>query len=684
MSGLVRPFGSYFKAGGHDPTMESIPAFLESVKSTGLKFAYGTASYSQFKNVYRSSEFWAYKMVALPSAFTSGVIKVVCHLAHIIFKGIPKTCRQFDLTYIKADIYTIIRDVEESFGWIVTFFHETWGQYLVEKSLFHKTCYTVALKRNSVPQEKAIVMEERRESVKRVNGIEIPYYASALNTTLFDYYQMNQTDRVKIVKKFQLEEDFQKIENLSQRLASADPEILDLVSLVDLKLYPQKAKLALLTNTEFEQMTLDELSAFAKLDNSLDLPSLAGFVNKIAERISISSENAAKVPSQLKHMSLRDLRSFKPIQIYQNQHTIPHHAFSWLSIKQIQALDFSKISSEKIDALFEFREKDEWRNLFLQLHSSQVQSLLNKISLKYLGYIGLEQLRKLDFSGLSDLRISHIFPWTPGGLERRKFAALTPTQIQPILNKLGNHQLKLITEEQIENLDLSVLSESQIQVLFDQTPSQRECALFAALNASQVRSILHRLGVYQLSLITSKQIADLDLFYLPSTKLQVIFQWRFDNREEELFSSLSWQQVQAIMSNLSGYQLELITIEQLQHLDLTVLDVDQLESMFKTKNNQITSEKFAALSSLQIQEILPIISKSKFLLNQITGPQLESLDLTSFPKDGVQLLFSEASALDKNRFSFLPIPQVQDLINKKKLHQDQLCLVSFNQFKELN
>lgn len=675
MSGFVRPFGSYFKAGALDPAMKSVLTLSEHVKEKGLKLSYGKVSFDAFNKVYCSSEFFAYKIVALPSACFAGVVKMTCHIATAILFAIPKSCYNLDVRPLKGIVFTLFRDIEETVGWIVTIFHDAWGQYLVEESLFQKTCYMIALRENvnnplKTPEP---VKESLQNSVAA--GVEMLGYSKTMSTTLKDFRCMSEADRQKAIEKHQLDLTNLAIPDFFHQLDLADPEIIDLVNLVDLKVRPQLIKLTLMPNEEFNQLNLRQLLDVISKNAGKDSLSVTTLVREKADRMSISTSPATSLPKVFLELTLEQFRNLTPDQIYRYQAKIPLPLFPLLSLAQIKALDFSRISPEKVNALFENKEIKAAMELISQFSRTQVQALRDIISLPFLSYFSDSQLAELDFTDITTIRLELIFAWKPNGSEKRKFNQLKPQQVQCILVSLANHQLKLISAEQMQHLDLSVLDEEQIQILFEKSPVQREKQLFSILKPSQVQDILTLLGSYQLSMITPEQIVALDLSVLSGTQVQSLFQWRFDHQEEQLFNLLSSQQVQGILPKLDSYQLSLVNTKQLPDLDLTQLDDEELQCMFAFRKDLQHVQRFAALQPKQIQAILPQIEKSRYLLSLINADQLEKLDLRKVSKEVIQLLFAEVNLQNKLRFARLPSIQVQDLIKKKKLEDYQMALV---------
>ncbi len=91
---------------------------------------------------YSDSRGWfGRKLIALPLA-SIGIIKAIYHLSMVFFKGLYHEKRS---TCMQMYTYAAVRDLEESFGRIVTLFSDKRGRYLVEESIYQKSCYFLTM-----------------------------------------------------------------------------------------------------------------------------------------------------------------------------------------------------------------------------------------------------------------------------------------------------------------------------------------------------------------------------------------------------------------------------------------------------------------------------------------------------------------------------------------------------------
>lgn len=104
------------------------------------RFHYGTVDYRKNWGAYDNEGWFGRKIVALPLSLWCGVVKVIYHLAKAIFLGIPNVIFN-NGSPIKANFFAVIRDLQESFGHITSFFNDRFGTFHVQEAKFQKKCY---------------------------------------------------------------------------------------------------------------------------------------------------------------------------------------------------------------------------------------------------------------------------------------------------------------------------------------------------------------------------------------------------------------------------------------------------------------------------------------------------------------------------------------------------------------
>lgn len=120
--------------------------------SEKVLFKHGDVNFEDVKKLYTSEGWLGRKVRALPNALGSGIVKTIYHLAVAVIIGIPGAF--FDGgKFFQAQIYKIVRDLQEALGYIVLVFNDRLGLYLIEESQFQKTCYDIVPFIRSSPNE---------------------------------------------------------------------------------------------------------------------------------------------------------------------------------------------------------------------------------------------------------------------------------------------------------------------------------------------------------------------------------------------------------------------------------------------------------------------------------------------------------------------------------------------------
>lgn len=118
------------------------------------------------------------KLLAIPKAFWSALIKTIFHLAQgIIFSLIFCLFGQKERggKHFKAMLFSSLRDLQESFGHFASFFYENYGLYHVQEADFHKTCYRLSwaeinknlFDKEAFLREKPVNSDQRIKSFKK-------------------------------------------------------------------------------------------------------------------------------------------------------------------------------------------------------------------------------------------------------------------------------------------------------------------------------------------------------------------------------------------------------------------------------------------------------------------------------------------------------------------------------------
>ncbi len=108
-----------------------------------LKFTYGDVTLQKFNKNYSSDGWFGRKIIAIPKAAWSLAVKTIYHLVKAILVGIIMAISDSG-KYFKTHCFCIVRDLQESFGWLISIFNDKFGQYHIQESQFQKSCYECA------------------------------------------------------------------------------------------------------------------------------------------------------------------------------------------------------------------------------------------------------------------------------------------------------------------------------------------------------------------------------------------------------------------------------------------------------------------------------------------------------------------------------------------------------------
>jgi hypothetical protein len=298
------------------------------------------------------------KIIAIPNALYSGILKTAYHTALIVFRGVPDATFK-DTCSLRVNTYHLIRDLEETCGWIVTLFHDKVGSYLVEESLFHKAAYSI--------------YETSRYDSDEQKGLESSVYKEAEGITLAQFKAMDRLDRKAAIEKFSLQNGIDHLgERFYGQLERASDEALALVSLIHLWGCHSRSGVnyALLSDAEFSRLTLSEFSKTS-----------ASQVGVIQKRLQFHKVNSESLVYENKlEMPISIFYKMTAAQISTFISEVPPSAFELFTEERFNGMDLSKASSKGLEVLFEsFQTVEERKARLSSLPKSQLNTVFRKL-----------------------------------------------------------------------------------------------------------------------------------------------------------------------------------------------------------------------------------------------------------------------------------------------------------------
>ena len=129
---------SYFFAAIRKLPRSNVSEISDHVKRC-LQFTYVDVSFKEFKQNHWTHYWFGRKIIALPAATYSGIVKTIYHLTTAILVTVVPP--RDNKNHLQAQCFYIARDLQETFGWLITLLNDSYGQYHVQASGFHKSCY---------------------------------------------------------------------------------------------------------------------------------------------------------------------------------------------------------------------------------------------------------------------------------------------------------------------------------------------------------------------------------------------------------------------------------------------------------------------------------------------------------------------------------------------------------------
>ncbi len=676
-------FSAYYKAVSNEPK-----DLKKSIKT--LSPHYGDATYEKFEAHHVPQNLGSRLVEAIPAFAYSALVKTTYHIALALLNTVKG-----NFTLARSNIYAFVRDLDEAGGWLLKIFHDKLGSYVVQRSLFQKSCYSLfEARQNQTPRPS-------NDNYPVIDEMLIPDQTSAL--TLKEFKDMDEENRAKVIAglgsfkslfstplsvetlKKNLEGLKSKGKDFFQRLEGTSDRVLELVTFADLIQSLEVVQYALLSDDEFVSIKLRDIRG--ESCQSIE------FIRNRLEHFKLEELSSAPLKENMGEVTIGELCNASGGVISGHLKTISRAAFELLTKEQLQQLDLSSLTTEKdfqapfgyrgnttetgVEGPFEYREKVKER--FAYFSGPQVQSMLPFLGRRYLDLISNEQLSQLDLSGLKQEEFYPLFG-SYGRKAEERFAYFSGPQVQSLLASLGNY-LRFVSKEQLPHLDLSSLTtEKEFEALFGYSGSEEAKERFACLSGPQVQSILPNLGSY-LKLISKEQLPQLDLSSLTTKKeFEALFGYARSEDAKERFACLSGPQVQSLLPFLGDY-LELVSKEQLPQLDLSSLtrEVD-FEWLFGYVDSQKSKERFPLLSGKQVQSIFPCLGR---YLGLVSEQQLQQFDLSGLTKqEDFQAFFgSEHNWAAKKCFARFSKDQVQSMLPNLGIY---LRWVSEQQLRQLD
>lgn len=185
-------------------------------------FTIGNVTFNEYDRSFKEKGWFGRKIIALPKAAIAGAIKTTYHIALAVILGSFSAISD-DGAYFKAQIFCVVRDLEEAAGWVIGLVYDKLGQFLVQESLFHKSCYEAfyqKIKREEGLHERSPLCSPKRYSpIKPIDPEKPISPISPISPMVYkkpaqqEKPQVNPVPPQNLTRTRQLEKEFDAIGN---------------------------------------------------------------------------------------------------------------------------------------------------------------------------------------------------------------------------------------------------------------------------------------------------------------------------------------------------------------------------------------------------------------------------------------------------------------------------------------
>lgn len=540
MTNLFIDSSSYYNALLKQSNFEQ-NSFLRSLKGN-LKAKIPEVSYPNYCKAYQPKNIAARKIFAIPAALFAGLIKVIYHLGCAIFGGLRHAFCHKGMSF-KATMFTIGRDFEEAAGYFVALVNDRRGTYLIQKSAFYKTCYSLMY-----CDEKLKLPPATQQPPQRVadSGVH-PQKKSSRESNLRNLRKELRPIPRGILKPY-----------ISSVTGPIEPLKIEVVPFEKYATEKSANKGKTPEAIEEPPTPLPQVSAFA----SMPVEELNALT--IGQVLDINSEDAKEISSRL----LKGVRDDSKLQIANQDKALQ------LSIVQFRLLNAEELKS----ALLFFPEQAQLLlqpDQLLQFHEAVSANAANIGLIKFREMSTDEQKLHIKMYGLQKILLhigeKRFFEW----LAKTDSSELSSYTLADLLeNKYWKSQLnnELMTAKELlaltikqfvsmpeairkklTGIELTQLNADDMPAINLPDAPDKDDALNLSLqqlrflNSPHLKKIIHWLDPYVCAFLSDPQIKRLDIPSISPEQIQKIF---LDGNKKENRTRASlltdWQQIEVL------------------------------------------------------------------------------------------------------------------------------------------
>jgi hypothetical protein len=287
-----------------------------------------------------------------------------------------------------------------------------------------------------------------------------------------------------------------------------------------------------------------------------------------------------------------------------------------------------------------FRPIDFPLGQLVHLTGAELSQIASKLYRQVFSLISDQQFHELDFSKLTGEQIQSAIQGdeVPATLNRR-LQNLTAVQVQYVFLK-NQYMAGKMAPELFQSCPLTQLSYEEIHGLFISSTNAK--AQFQQLLPQQIMDAVSKIDLSFFVYLSPDQIRALDLSRMGSSKFHYIFDYLTDTEEtkREKVQAIPLTQIHQNTRHFQGTQLRMLSAEQRQALNFSVLNSDQMRDIFSDE---------AGVANLDVNQLNRVISYvtpsmiAKLDMDKLPGIDLRKLDEYQlrelFPPCSVQTLY---------------------------------------------
>lgn len=675
--------------------------------SKNVSFKIGDANFKNFKPNYSSRGLFFRKITTLPSAICTGTFNSIYLIFKLIIIGLPKTIF-VNKSYIKVHVFKVIRNLQNTYGRIATFFNDRYGQFHIQESQFHKNCYDLYKPSKIKPFRKTIDPKGTKKGKEKNPTDEIKnpnLFDDLINDNKRNDLDINSNNNKKFEKKEiqnknkEEETKTSKFEEMKKEKDESENKSSNVKeSREDLK-QPTKNE----TNSNSYEFLFNAFNQLFSGEKNVNLQNHKGLQTNLLEYKNLNSETRKElindcIPDNkniftLPHINIpldeyintadeRILSHITLLDIYSNNSILKFAFMKDSELKELVLRDLLKISNnnkkfikERVEWIISENKDDEeineidFNNIKLiklsKINNEYIEKNYNLIPPLAFLFFTSNQIRNLKLSNLS-LGINTMIFTNPSEIDKR----IELYEEEDILNAIYKNVLpekilSRLTKEQVKKLKLSNLSKEQFEIIFSEKGIHFNDQLFKNFELKDIEEaiIKEMFKPLYLNLLSAEELKGLELSKLSKRTIDYLFDiYIRDKNDKEKFSVFSSKDVNEALTAekiTSQYHLSLLSDEQLKGLELSKLSKTIIEDLFPSyKGDKNDKQRFSFLSVKEVNEALCLEKiTTRYHLSLLSEEHLKGLELFKLPPKTIDNLFPQ-NKNDKEKFSLLSAEEV--------------------------